>query len=104
MKKSVWIGIIILVILLVIVLYPKDCGYGVGGLIPLNVTLHSEKCDCFGVKYTAVGGRFNMFGFMMCADCGPSYYCIGFPTGKKCYETIFNENSIKAEKEVECKK
>jgi len=102
MKKRQRIILIVVIILLILILiYPKDCGYSAGGLLAVNMTVHSEKCSCLGIKYSLSGSR---FGFMQCVDCGPSYYCVGIPISKKCYEGTFQISEGTEWEEIECRK
>jgi len=96
LKILLWI--LAVVVLILIFFYPKYAGYGYGGYVPMNTTLHREEQNCFGIKYSTYGDRFHM---MQCADCGPTYWCSGIPYGNACYEWVSGE-PMDTEREYTC--
>ena len=108
MKRSIykkwWFWI--LVVLLITILYPKQCGYTYGGFLKEGVTVNREECSCFGVKYESFSRIPPSLGGMIVTDSGKNQYCVGFPVGKTCYESTFDprKDLEDAEIQVECKK
>jgi hypothetical protein len=96
-KLGAWVIIILLI--LVIFIYPKECGSSYGGFIAKEITIKREEGNCFGVKYQA----YSRFGMMYCADCGKKEYCVGVPISKTCYEWNASTDPS-TEIEIECKK
>jgi len=92
---------IIVVILLVLILYPKEIGYGYGGeLIPDQGTQYREEKVCLGVKYSIYGGPFIQ---ERCLDCSVTIYCVGIPLQKKCYEVDYDGSvDSNGERETQC--
>ena len=89
------------ILLGIVILYPKDIGYGYGGEVtPNQITLYREEAVCLGFKYDRHG---DAFGLLQCLDCGVTYYCIGLPIEKRCYEKEFDWN-MHEERRVECRK
>ena len=99
MKKGWWIAIGVVVLLLLIIFYPKYCGYREGGYVLPNPT-YMQECDCFGLKYQSCGGKFD---FSDCADIGVNYYCAGILMNKKCFEGVPTEFDLEWNK-IECGK
>jgi len=98
--RKYWIGILI-ILSLVFLFFPKKCGYSYGGFITITSILHREDCNCLGFKYSTFGDIFNL---QRCSDCGKTYFCVGIPVEKKCYEWVADgTNDFSTEKEIECK-
>lgn len=87
---------LILIALLVIFLYPKDCGYDYGGLLPPNGSVERVECNCLGYKYVVQEE---------CMDCSTRYQCIGLNIGNTCFESSYNRANMdlyENEKEIDC--
>jgi hypothetical protein len=77
--KKLLIGIVVIIaVVLIIFLYPKDAG-NVCGFCP-STGIHRIEYGCIGLKYEYKPN---------CPDCGTEIKCMGIVTGqKKCYGTI----------------
>ena len=91
---------LVIIVIAVILLYPKECGHGYGGFVQLGAVIEREECQCIGLKYANAG---DAFGLMQCADCGPTEYCIGIPAGKECFQASAGNESA-SEKKISCGK
>ena len=90
---------VIVIVLLLVILFPKEIGYGYGGeIIAQQTTLYREEKVCFGIKYSKYGGPFLKGS---CNDCSKTIYCVGIPLQNKCYEADF-DMSLGEERETEC--
>jgi len=87
----------VIIILLLIVLYPKNCRYEQGGYV-LSNPFYKQDCSCFGLKYESCEGKFD---FYECADMGAKYYCAGIPMNKRCFKGTATELDIEFD-EIEC--
>lgn len=107
MKRSYYyIGCVLLVLLLIAFFYPKECGYGYGGLVQRGTTLERRECDCLGSKLSSYGSKtdlFNPFVRVGCSDCAQNYYCFGLPLDKNCYEWVADgSHNYSSERKVKC--
>lgn len=93
-----WLILAVLIVLLIL-FFPKYCGYSYGGFVTTGMTLHREECTCLGIKYETWGDPFNL-GWM-CMDCGKTHYCAGIPAGRSCFEWVAATDKS-TEKQVEC--
>ena len=97
--KKYWI--ILVIVLLIIFLYPKNAGYTYGGLVMKGSVLYREEYSCLGIKYQMRGGPFFS---EQCADCGKNVYCVGIPLSKTCYNwTADGTQDLSSERKTECK-
>ena len=90
MKQKNWILLIIAVIILVAVFYPKSYIIGgLGGYVGPEQTAYKEEYECLGFK--------NSYYPQGCSDCGNVYDCYGIPYGKKCYMEKYSGRTISKE-------
>ena len=89
MKKIVLIGIVAIIILLSIFLYPKDAG-STCGLCPAR-SYQKIEYGCLGFKYEYK---------QQCLGCGTEFKCMGIVTQKKCYS--LNSEQPTSWTEVSC--
>jgi len=83
--KKVYVAILILLVLLTVLFYPKYCGYSESTFLRKpGTTIKTEKCTCLGFNYKTEFDRWNLIGV---SDAGEKYWCSGIPVGKKIYET-----------------
>jgi len=101
MKKSILIGVIVGIVLLVLFFFPKNCGYVQGGFVLPN-PYYKQECTCLGFKYETCGGRFDTIS---CADMGMKSYCAGIPLNKKCFEVSqVDYEPFMIDNKIECNK
>lgn len=92
---------ILAVLTVVLILYPKNTGYGYGGeIMPNQISVIRTEKVCLGVRYEMFGGPFME---KRCLDCNTNIYCIGIPLQEKCYEKKLDVLVINApEQEISC--
>nr|MBA4405462.1 hypothetical protein [Nanoarchaeum sp.] len=104
--SKLWFWVLILMIILFI--YPKECGYNYGGfIVGAGTTITREECSCFGAKYesfsrtpTWLGG-----GIIQMLDAGKNQYCIGIKIKSDCYKWTYtgdNPGDYSTETKINC--
>jgi len=105
MDKRVKIIIAILILVTVIViLYPKECGSRNSDYNQeyLPNELYIEDCSCLGYEYTTNSDALGLAG---CGgSCPDNEYCMGIPTGKECYNlTMGGPGKMSTMVKTECR-
>ncbi len=77
MDKKKIVFVVVLLILLVAVFYPKERVIGgLRGFIAMNQVFYREEYDCLGIPYDFCPP---------CFDCGCDHMCYGLVYNRRCY-------------------
>lgn len=91
-----------LLVLILIILYPKNMGISDGGFLHDGQILKTSVRSCLGFSYKIYGT--NPFGAGGCFDCPSSYYCVGIPFGKftETCKKLSTDNGIPTMTPIDC--